>query len=154
MINRDLKTKLLEISSKMPVLIITGPRQSGKTTLCKMTFPEYDYVNLELPENRLFVESDPNGFLDKYCKGLIIDEIQLSPGLLSYIQVYSDKNNNNGRYIITGSQNFLLMQAISQSLAGRAALFNLLPFSISELSESKQLPIDAEECIFRGFYPR
>ncbi len=154
MVNRELRAKVVRMASKMPVLTITGPRQSGKTTLAKMSFPRYDYVNLETPENRAFAASDPNNFLARFTKGVIIDEAQYVPELFSYIQAITDESGKAGQFILTGSQNFLLLEKISQSLAGRVAIFNLLPFSIAELKKGK-LPLkDYEDTLLTGFYPR
>ncbi|MCH5181685.1 MAG: AAA family ATPase, partial [Prevotellaceae bacterium] len=129
MIKRSIEPKLLELSEKFPVITLTGPRQSGKSTLLRHTFPEYNYVSLENPDERLFAESDPKGFLATYSDKTIIDEAQRVPHLFSYIQTHVDLENRAGMYMLAGSQNFLLMQSISQSLAGRAAILKLLPFS-------------------------
>lgn len=154
MVKRELQTRIARMASKMPVITITGPRQSGKTTLAKMSFPKYDYVNLETPENRLFAASDPKSFLAQFQKGVIIDEVQYVPELFSYIQVFSDESGKAGQYILTGSHNFLLLEKIAQSLAGRVAIFNLLPFSIAELKRGKLLDKDYEDTLLKGFYPR
>lgn len=154
MVKRELQVKVIRMASKMPVLTITGPRQSGKTTLAKMSFPKYDYVNLETLENRAFAASDPKNFLARFTKGVIIDEAQYVPELFSYIQAITDESGKAGQFILTGSQNFLLLEKISQSLAGRVAIFNLLPFSIAELKKGK-LPLkDYEDALLKGFYPR
>jgi predicted AAA+ superfamily ATPase len=137
MIQRQLYTKASQLLEKFPIIAITGPRQSGKTTFSKQLRPEYSYVNLEDITNREFAKNDPKGFLNTYKNGAIIDEIQYVPELFSYLQVFTDERNQVGEYIITGSQNFLLMQQISQSLAGRVALFTLLPLSLKELKDSK-----------------
>lgn len=152
-IKRELSGKLKELAKKFPVIAITGPRQSGKTTLAKRTFPDYQYVSLEDRDNREFASTDPRTFLLRYKNGSIIDEIQKCPDLLSYIQTHTDKNNIPGEFIITGSENLLMAQNISQTLAGRAAYIKLLPFSISELKKKFDYE-DYEEYIFRGFYPR
>ena len=132
MYNRELKTKLLELSQTWSIISVTGPRQSGKTTLCKMAFPEYEYVNLERATTRALVEQDIEGFLLQYPNGLIIDEAQNLPELFSVLQVVVDENKSL-RYVLSGSSDFLLMQNISQSLAGRVAVMRLLPLSLSEL---------------------
>ncbi len=137
----------------MPIISITGPRQSGKTTLARMCFPTYDYVNLESPETRLAAADDPKGFLKNHQKGLIIDEAQRLPELFSYLQVMSDESGKAGEYILTGSQNFLLMKSISQSLAGRVFVSHLLPLSIGELHGAGLLP-SAGQTLLNGFYPR
>jgi hypothetical protein len=139
---------------QFPVVAIVGPRQSGKTTLCRMLKPEYQYANLEDLSIRDFAKTDPKGFLDHYKGGVIIDEIQYVPHLLSYLQVYTDSREQNGEYIITGSQNFLLNEQIGQSLAGRVAIFNLLPFSISELQSGNFSWGKWETLALSGFYPR
>ncbi|MEX1241460.1 MAG: ATP-binding protein [Cyclobacteriaceae bacterium] len=154
MIARQLSPLIIEMAWKMPIISITGPRQSGKTTLAKMCFPGYDYANLESPETRLAAMDDPKAFLKHHSGGLIIDEAQRFPELFSYLQVISDESGKPGEYIITGSQNFLLKQNISQSLAGRVFISHLLPFSISELTAANLLPPGVNEAIFKGFYPR
>ena len=140
--------------SAYPVVCITGPRQSGKTTLCKMLKPRYAYMNLEDISIRSFARSDPRGFLETYKGGVIIDEIQYAPELLSYLQVFTDQRNRNGEYIITGSQQLLLMEQITQSLAGRVALFQLLPFTLKELKSAKFIIPQWETCAFAGSFPR
>ncbi len=142
------------MAGKMPIISITGPRQSGKTTLSKMCFPDYDYVNLESPETRRAAEEDPKAFLQTHKQGLIIDEAQRMPDLFSYLQIVSDEKGKTGEYILTGSQNFLLKQTISQSLAGRVFVSHLLPFSLHELRQAELLPENPNEAILKGFYPR
>ena len=156
MFKRTLERKLLEIRKQFPVLALFGPRQSGKTTLSRSLFPHYRYVNLESFEEREFVSEDPKGFLMRFQKeeGIILDEIQKTPKLLSYIQIEIDEDQSLGRYVITGSQNILLNHHVNQTLAGRVALMTLLPLSVEELREADRLPNTAEEAIFRGFYPR
>lgn len=153
-IQRDIQPLIEQALQKYPIVALTGPRQSGKTTLCKILRPNYAYVNLEDLSMRGFALKDPKGFLETYKSGVIIDEIQYVPDLFSYLQVYTDERQQNGEYLITGSQNFLMMERISQSLAGRVALFNLLPLSITELRTSSLLPENWEEAIFHGGYPR
>lgn len=133
MIQRHLSSKINALLEKYPIVSITGPRQSGKTTLAKMIRPDYRYVSLENLSIRQFAQSDPQGFLTQYQGGVILDEVQYVPELFSYLQVYTDERNRKGEYILTGSQNFLLMEKITQSLAGRVAVFHLLPFSWNEL---------------------
>ena len=154
MIKREITKKILEAKESMPVICVTGPRQSGKTTLVKYLFPDYKYYNLEFPENRQFAETDPTSFLSEIDQGIIIDEIQRVPELLSSIQYFVDLNQINGKVIITGSQNILLMQSVSQTLAGRVALFTLLPFSISELKGTKFEQLDYEDYIVKSLFPR
>jgi uncharacterized protein len=153
MIKRVLENKIYKLSEKFPVISVTGPRQSGKTTLIKSMFPDWHYETLEEPDTRLFALTDPRKFLDT-GKKMIIDEIQRAPDLFSYIQSNTDKYNINGQYIISGSQSFLLNQHISQSLAGRVAILNLLPLSIFELREHGIPIAKYEKLIHRGFYPR
>ena len=153
MVTRHLQKQLLLLAKKMPVIAITGPRQSGKTTLLKTAFPSYDYVNLEHPPTRTLALNDPDHFLAQYNKGLIIDEAQRAPELFSYIQVVVDKKKKMGQYILSGSQNFSLIENISQSLAGRVVLVNLLPFSYKEMLEGKLKIKNSEQLIFKGAYP-
>ncbi|MCB1142434.1 MAG: ATP-binding protein [Leptospiraceae bacterium] len=150
---RLLSEKVLQVYRKYPILTITGPRQSGKTTLSRMLFPQKKYVTLENPDNREFAQVDPLGFLKEYENGAIIDEIQRCPDLASYLQGEVDKNNSPGRFILTGSGQFELMQSVSQSLAGRTAILRLLPFSLEE-TDSFVERRDSNEVLFTGFYPR
>lgn len=138
---------------KYPILALTGPRQSGKTTLLKSLFADYTYLSLENPDTRQYAESDPNGFLAEFNNKVILDEVQKAPHLFSYLQGVVDQSGIMGQYILSGSQNFHLMNNITQSLAGRVALFKLLPFDFSELSEAQLLSDDYAECIIKGFYP-
>jgi len=154
MIERQVIDSLKHYLEKFPVVLLTGPRQSGKSTFLKHSFPSYDYVSLEEPDIRLFAESDPRGFLSNYPQQTIIDEAQYVPQLFSYIQSITDKENSVGRFILSGSQNFLLMQSITQSLAGRAAIIKLLPFSYYELNKAWIAPDTINACIFKGGYPR
>lgn len=154
MITRAISSKILELSTKFPIVTLTGPRQSGKSTLLRHDFPDYTYISLEDPDIREFALSDPRGFLKQYPDHAIFDEIQKVPELFSYIQTHIDNSNDTGIYMLAGSQNFLLMQSISQSLAGRTALLKLLPFSRRELHEASQLPFTIDLQIFTGFYPR
>lgn len=154
MIQREIGNKILHAKNKMPVICVTGPRQSGKTTLVRYLFPDYKYYNLEFPEHRQFAQNDAVAFLSGIENGIIIDEIQRVPELLSSIQYFVDENKLNGRVIITGSQNILLMQSVSQTLAGRVALFTLLPFSISELENTGFEEKDYEDYLVKSFFPR
>lgn len=154
MIERILKTRLLELTKKYPIVTLTGPRQSGKSTLLKTSFPEYKYVSLEDPDMRLFATEDPRGFLATYSDKTIIDEAQRVPSIFSYIQTHTDKENREGMYLLAGSHNFLLMESINQSLAGRTAILRLLPFSHLEMKEGNILPPTVNEEIFKGAYPR
>lgn len=154
MIERILKEKLLRMVQLYPVVSLTGPRQSGKSTLLKATFPDYRYVSLEDLDNRAFASNDPRGFLQTYSDKTIIDEAQCVPELFSYIQTRVDTENKTGMYILAGSQNFLLMQNIGQSLAGRVAVLKLLPYSRMEMRQSGILASSVDAEIFQGSYPR
>jgi len=154
MIPRKLRTKLQELAGYYPVVVVTGPRQSGKTTLCQSTFPEKAYVSLESLDNRDYAHSDPRGFLDEYREGAIIDEVQQVPDLLSYLQSEVDSEPEAGRFILTGSQHFGLTQAISQSLAGRCGTLTLLPPDLEELSAFPNAPTDLYTVLWQGSYPR
>ena len=154
MIRRSISPYIEQAFEKMPVVAVTGPRQSGKSTLLKMLFPSFAYANLEDLEKRRFAETDPKGFLADLGFPAIIDEIQYVPDLLSYIQVISDEQRSNGLYLITGSNNLLLMDKVSQSLAGRVAIFNLLPFSLREIDQTAFRLNSWKDYIFQGFYPR
>ncbi len=153
MIKRELQKTIQKYAKTYPVVTITGPRQSGKTTLAKMAFPSYSYCNLEHPENRLLAEKDPKSFFRQFPAPVIIDEIQRVPELLSYIQVFVDEHKKNGSYILTGSHQLTLNASISQSLAGRTALVTLLPFSLHELQSIKK-KFDRDELLLNGFMPR
>ena len=139
--------------SKFPVLAVTGPRQSGKTTLLKNLFKEYRYVSLENPNTREFATLDPVGFLNQYDQFVILDEVQRVPQLFSYIQTKVDESGQMGHYILSGSQNFHLLNNITQSLAGRVALFKLLPLDFFELNTGKLLASTYTQAAFNGFYP-
>ncbi|MEO6286632.1 MAG: ATP-binding protein [Dyadobacter sp.] len=154
MIDRDLVTKLSEMLDKYPIISLTGPRQSGKTTLARMVRPDYQYVNLENLSARAFAKDDPVGFLETYQNGVVIDEAQYVPELFSYLQVFTDERKRKGEYILTGSQNFLTMEQITQSLAGRVAIFYLLPFSLNELNGTTYQPESWEDYVISGSYPR
>jgi predicted AAA+ superfamily ATPase len=144
---------LRRLAGQYPVVTVTGPRQSGKTTLCRYVFPDKPYVNLETPDVRRFAMEDPRGFLGSYPEGAILDEIQRTPELLSYIQPLVDEHQTPGQYILTGSQQLEVMDSVSQSLAGRTALLKLLPLSLEELSLEK-IPSAIDRIIQTGFYPR
>lgn len=155
MIHREIGNVLVKMAGKMPVISITGPRQSGKTTLARMCFPEYNYVNLENPDMYEAAKDDPRLFLSQFKKGIIIDEVQRLPSLFSYIQTISDERNKPGEFILTGSENFLLSEKIAQSLAGRVFVSHLLPLSISELERADLVKTeDMDATLFHGFYPR
>lgn len=157
MIKRILNGVLKKQFLHFPIISVTGPRQSGKTTLVKELFPAATYVNLEEPDIRLFAVNDPRGFLDTYTenglKMLIIDEAQHVPELFSYIQIRVDSRKKTGKFILTGSQNFLLNEKISQSLAGRIYQSKLLPFDLEELYMAKYQFPDINNQLYKGFYP-
>jgi predicted AAA+ superfamily ATPase len=153
LVERVLTAKIKALMRQYPIVAVLGPRQSGKSTLLKNTFPDYQYVTLEDKDIRQTANDDPRGFLRMYHDKVIIDEAQYTPDLFSYLQTKTDQDGLTGQYILSGSQNFLLMKNISQSLAGRVGITTLLPFSYQELSEISQnyaLP----ELIFTGSYPR
>lgn len=152
-IPRALTPRLLQAAADLPIVTVVGPRQAGKTTLAKRTFPEKPYRTLEDPDVRAFAKEDPRGFLAGLAGGAIIDEIQRVPDLLSYLQGMVDADPVPGRFILTGSQHFLLMQNVSQSLAGRTAILTLLPLSLAEIAGLPVRP-DLESLMQRGFYPR
>jgi predicted AAA+ superfamily ATPase len=156
-IQRRLGSTVRELAQKFPVVALLGPRQSGKTTLAQQLFPQYKYVSFEeVFEAREFALTDPKGFLATYEReeGIILDEFQHVPHILSYIQVQVDREKKPGRFILTGSQNFLLNQSIAQSLAGRVAIVTLLPLSVQELEQANLLPDDIDALLFQGCYPR
>lgn len=153
MIQRQLVTKLKAIYKYFPVVSLNGPRQSGKSTLLKVTFPTLPYITLENPDNLQLLLNDPLGFLNNYPKGLIIDEAQNAPQIFSYIQGIVDSHPKI-KFILSGSQNFLLNAHISQTLAGRVGVLTLLPFSATELQAEKKLKPKFEDVAFTGFFPR
>ena len=153
MVERTIAPLLKDLFRRYPFVTVTGPRQSGKTTLCRTALPELAYVNLESPEHRQFAEQDPKRFLATWPSGVILDEIQRVPSLLSWLQVFADDHGGNGLFVLTGSGQFLLSNAIDQSLAGRTALLRLLPFSIGELRSAGVDP-SVDDMLFSGFYPR
>lgn len=150
MIARTLTTKAIALAQKFQVITLTGPRQSGKTTLVRAAFPALPYVSLEEPDIRQLALTDPRGFLANYPAGAILDEVQNAPDLFSYIQRLVDENRQV-QFILTGSSNFLLLEKISQTLAGRTAVLHLLPFSFEELEPGAE---QYEDLIFKGRYPR
>jgi len=153
MIEREITPTLTSLFKQYPVVTVTGPRQSGKTTLCRSAFPDLAYFNLEQSDQREFAIEDPRGFLKGCGDGAVIDEIQRAPELVSYIQVIVDETRRNGRFVLTGSRQFRITEAVSQSLAGRTALLRLLPFSIQEALQARS-ELTADELIHTGFYPR
>lgn len=150
MIKRDIGKEFKSLLKQYPIVALIGPRQSGKTTFVKTHCVKKPYVNLEDFENREFAMRDPKGFLAQFPDGAVIDEVQRVPDILSYLQVIVDETKKNGQFILTGSQNFLLMESISQSLAGRVAILKLLPLSLSEVE-----PVgDLSKVLFTGMYPK
>lgn len=154
MIQRSIANKLQHFATKYPIVTVTGPRQSGKTTLIKASFPDYEYVNFEDPDVLQMAKEDPRLFLNRYQRKAIFDEVQRIPELFSYLQNHVDSQNKEGMFILSGSQNFLLMEKLSQSLAGRTAILKLLPFSKSEIAASPLKFNLPDELIFTGGYPR
>lgn len=144
---------MLKLAATFKAVAIVGPRQAGKTTLTKMIFPGKPYVSLENPDIRQFAETDPRGFLRQYEEGAILDEVQRVPALFSYLQQLLDESTQPGRFILTGSNNFLLQENLSQTLAGRIAYFYLLPFSKQELKQTNALDASVDEQMWKGFYP-
>lgn len=151
--NRQIEAAVKAAMTEYPVVTIVGPRQSGKTTLAKMLFPDRPYCSLENPSVRERAERDPEGFLAAFPNGAILDEVQRLPTLLSYIQGIVDERNESGLFVLTGSSNILLMQGVSQSLAGRCAIFTLLPFSLKESSVCMAGSIPLKSVLLGG-YPR
>jgi hypothetical protein len=153
MIERDLTPRLRKAAREFPAVTVTGPRQSGKSTLCKAVFPGLPYVSLEAPDVRTFATEDPRAFLAQFPDGAVLDEVQRAPELPSYLQGLIDADPRPGRWILTGSQNLALLESVSQSLAGRTALLNLLPLAWSEVLRFRAPPQTLEEAVFTGGYP-
>ena len=153
MIPRAASRTVRQFAKGFPIVVVTGPRQSGKTTLARMAFPRKRYVSLEDPAEREFAREDPRGFLGRFPDGAILDEVQHCPDLLSYLQTGVDKDRRMGLFVLTGSRNFGLLSSISQSLAGRAGIVQLLPFSLGELRGAGRLTSTLDEALYRGLYP-
>jgi predicted AAA+ superfamily ATPase len=153
MISRDISRQLIELFRQYPIVTVTGPRQSGKTVLCRSTFPGLGYADLGMPHERDFAAADPRGFLARLGEGAIIDEVQRVPDLLSHLQVTADERGRNGLFVLTGSEDFRFSQAISQSLAGRTAQLHLLPFSLTERRQAGGSGA-VDDILYSGFYPR
>lgn len=153
--NRDIEDTIMRFT-KFPVIGIFGPSQSGKTTLIKKLFKNYVYLNLQNPEIREFAIQDPKAFLEQYDNeyGIILDEFQYCPRILSYIQLIVDEKNRPGHFILIGSQNYLMNEAVTQSLAGRIGILTLLPLSLNECAENNLLLSDPNKMILKGSYPR
>lgn len=154
MIQRTLQATLEHFVAKYPIVTLTGPRQSGKSTLLKHAFPDYQYISLEDLDMREFAANDPRGFLNSHPHHVIIDEAQRVPSLFSYLQTHVDRTNESGMYLLAGSHNFLLMESVNQSLAGRTAILKLLPFSRQEMRNGGVLPATINDQIYYGGYPR
>ena len=152
-VERVAEELVLSLRTQHPVITVTGPRQSGKTTLCQMAFGDLPYANLEAPDVRLRAETDPRAFLAEFSQGAVIDEFQRVPDLASYIQTIVDGAGFAGTFVLTGSHNLAVRNTVSQSLAGRTALVTLLPFSVTELRQNWP-ELTTDEMLFRGFYPR
>lgn len=152
-ISRNAESRLKHFASGYPVLVITGPRQSGKSTLVRHAFPEHRYVSLEDLDQREFAETDPRSFLNQFNEGAILDEAQRCPSLFSYIQTRVDEKQQPGEFILTGSQQFGLLSGITQSLAGRAALLTLLPMTYDELQRAEKVDQNLDKILFDGAYP-
>lgn len=153
MVPRTLEPKLLALARRFPAVTVTGPRQSGKTTLCRAAFPGKPYVSLEAPDVRQYATEDPRGFLRDHRDGAILDEVQRAPELLSYLQPLLDERPAPGHFILTGSANLGLLESVSQSLAGRTALLNLLPLSLEEVRRFPEAPGDLFSLLWHGGYP-
>lgn len=154
MIPRHIQSQLRQQAAQYPVVTVIGPRQSGKTTLARTTFPDKPYVSLEDPDVRRFALEDPRGFLAGYSFGAIFDEIQRVPQLPSYLQSLVDRDDTPGQFILTGSQQFELMTQVTQSLAGRTALLRLLPLTLAEVSSAERTHKNLASTLLHGFYPR
>lgn len=153
MIRRSAQTSLERLAGSFPVVTVTGPRQSGKTTLCRMTFPDRPYVTLESPNYRSFALEDPLGFLRSIERGAIIDEVQRAPELTSYLQGMVDEDPTPGRFILTGSRNFSVIEAVSQSLAGRTGILELLPLDLDEINRFPNVSLELFHLLVQGGYP-
>lgn len=153
MLPRDAEPTIRQLAGGYPVVAVTGPRQSGKTTLVRAMFADRPYVSLEDLDEREFAEQDPRGFLARFPDGAVLDEVQRAPGLFSYLQTRVDQERRSGLFILTGSQQFDLLSSITQTLAGRVALVPLLPFTLGELQAGGQAPESLEELLFKGLYP-
>ena len=152
MFKRTAHARLLRLARGFPVVVVAGPRQSGKTTLARSALPGHAYVSLEDPDVRQRVAADPRGFLAGHAQGVILDEAQRVPELLSYLQTAVDADRRPGRFIVTGSQNLLLLEAVSQSLAGRAGYLELMPLSYTEGAAVFDT-LSLDELMLRGSYP-
>ena len=153
MVDRILASALRSAARKFRVVTVTGPRQSGKTTLCRQVFAELPYASLEPPDVRAFAQSDPRGFLAQYPRGAVLDEVQRVPTLLSYVQDRVDQDKRRGQFVLTGSQQLAVSSAVSQSLAGRSAILHLLPLSLDEVRLFPKAPRKLDATLWSGSYP-
>ena len=153
-VERDLTPRLVAAARAAPSITLTGPRQSGKTTLCRAVFPQHPYLSLEAPDVRAFASEDPRAFLAQLPNGAVIDEVQRVPDLPSYLQGIIDADPQPGRWVLTGSQNLSLAESVSQSLAGRTEVHHLLPLARSEVVSFARYPTSLEETLLTGGYPR
>lgn len=152
-IPRQAEATISKMLKGFPVVVVTGPRQSGKSTLAAHVFAEKPYVSLEDPDVQEFASDDPRGFLSQFPDGAVLDEVQRCPFLLSYLQGIVDRDGRMGLFLLTGSQQFGLMAGVTQTLAGRAAILELLGFSIEELGKAGRAPESLEQMLFAGSYP-
>lgn len=153
MIEREITPHLLRLFEQYPFVTVTGPRQAGKTTLCRAAFPDLDHADLDHPRTREFANTDPEGFLAQFPDGAVLDEVHRAPEILSYLKVLADERRRDGLFVLTGSEQFGLLDSVSQSLAGRTAILRLLPFTLAERAAAgggERL----EEILHSGFYPR
>jgi predicted AAA+ superfamily ATPase len=153
MIKRDIEQTIIKLLTGFPIVTITGPRQSGKTTLAQIVFRDKPYISLEDPDARRMAFDDPRAFLNQFPDGGVLDEVQRAPELVSYLQTRVDSDGRMGLFLLTGSQQFGLMSGITQSLAGRTAFIELLPFSINELNSAGLVSKNLDEMLFKGSYP-
>jgi predicted AAA+ superfamily ATPase len=154
MIARNIEPRLKSLAKQFPAIVLTGPRQSGKSTVCQKVFAHLPYATLESPDVRAFASEDPRGFLKQFPKGAVLDEIQNSPQITSYLQEIIDREPTPGRWVLTGSHNLSVMESTSQSLAGRSAVVHLLPLSRDEVVGFSQHPKTLNETLLTGGYPR
>lgn len=153
MLRRDAEEIIRSMLAGFPIVTITGPRQSGKTTLAKNIFAAKAYVSLEDPDMRRMAQEDPRAFLERFPDGAVLDEVQRCPEIFSYLQTKVDADGRMGLFILTGSQQFGLISSITQSLAGRTAFVELFPFALSELDSAQMVPPTLDETLYKGFYP-
>ncbi len=153
LIPRQARATVERLAQGYPLVAITGPRQSGKTTLARGVFAEKPYVSLEDLDERALAGADPRGFLARFPDGAVLDEVQRAPALFSYLQTRVDTDRRNGLFVLTGSQQFGLFSSVTQTLAGRVAMLPLLPFTLGELQAARKAPPSVEVLLFQGLYP-